>query len=403
VTVTARLLTDDDAEVSRRLGWEAFGAPSAPPTEPPPPIAGEGKAWYGAFVTDDAGTERLGARMLDRFFESWFGGRRVATAGIAGVTTAAEDRGRGLLSPLFTTLLTGARERGAVISTLFPTAPKIYRRFGYEVIGDLIEVEVPAASLAAVEPPAGGSVRRAVAEDVPAIRECYAAWAAAQNGPLSREGAALAADWDDLLTDFTGVTVALDDQGKLTGYALWDRGQGYGPGSSIRVEEVIAGTPDAYRALLRTLGSFGSVTPTIKITTSGFDPIRTLLPALDWAVIKRSPYMINVIDVAGAMNRRGFRYGYEAVLDFSVVDHFVEANNGSYRLRVAGGRGRCERSRPEPEQREFTARGLAALYAGALPMADLRATGLVSGGDPATDSLWDGAFGGPAVQIRNYF
>ena len=403
MTVTARPLTDDDAEVSRRLGWEAFGAPSTPPTEPPPPIAGEGKAWYGAFVADDSGTEHLGARMLDRFFDSWIGGRRVATAGIAGVTTAAEDRGRGLLSPLFAALLAGARERGAVISTLFPTAPKIYRRFGYEVIGDLVDVEVPAASLAAVEPPTSGSVRRAVAEDVPAIRECYGIWAAAQNGPLTREGAALAADWDDLLTDFTGVTVALDDHGKLSGYALWDRGQGYGPGASIRVEEVIAGAPDAYRGLLRTLGSFSSVTPTIKITTSGFDAIRTLLPALDWSVIKRSPYMINVIDVAGALHRRGYRYGYEAVLDFSVVDHFIDANNGSYRLRVAGGRGRCERSRPEPEQRVFTARGLAALYAGALPVADLRAAGLVSGGDPATDSLWDGAFGGPAVQIRDYF
>lgn len=403
MTVSARLLTDDDAEVSRRLGWEAFGAPDPLPTEPPPPIAGDGKAWYGAFVTDEAGVERLGARMLDRHFESWFGGRKVRTAGIAGVTTAAEDRGRGLLSPLFGALLAGARERGAVISTLFPTAPRIYRRFGYEVIGDLVDVEVPAAALAAVEAPAGGSVRRAVAADVPAIRECYTAWAAAQHGPLTRQGPALEGDWDDLLTDFTGVTVALDDHGKLTGYALWNRGQGYGPGSAIKVEEMIATTPDAYRGLLRTLGSFGSVTPMIKITTAGFDAIRILLPSLDWQVVKRSPYMINVIDVAGALTRRGYRYGFEAVFDFTVVDHFVEANNGSYRLRVAGGRGRCERARPAPEQREFTARGLAALYAGALPVADLRATGLIRGGDPAGDSLWDGAFGGPAVQIRDYF
>ncbi len=403
VTVSARRLTDDDAEASRRLGWEAFGTPSTPPTEPPPPIDGDGRTWYGAFLADDAGTERLSARMLDRYFDSWFGGRRVPTAGIAGVTTAAEDRGQGLLSPLFGALLAGARERGAVISSLFPTAPKIYRRFGYEVVGDLVDVEVPAAALAAVDPPSSGSVRRAVAADVSAIFDCYGAWAATQHGPLSREGAAFASDRDGLLTDFTGVTVALDDHGTIAGYALWDRGQGYGPGAVISVEELIATSPDAYRGLLRTLGSFSSVTPTIKITTSGFDVIRTLLPALDWQVSKRSPYMINVIDVAGALTKRGYRYGYEAVLDFSVVDHFLDAGNGSYRLRVAGGRGRCERSRPEPEQREFTARGLAALYAGALPVAELRAAGLVRGGDPTTDSQWDGAFGGPALQIRDYF
>ncbi|WP_152360346.1 GNAT family N-acetyltransferase [Microlunatus speluncae] len=403
MTVSARPLTDDDAEASRRLGWEAFGAPGTPPTEPPPPVAGEGRCWYGAFLTDDSGTERLSARMLDRYFETWIGGRRVPTAGIAGVTTAAEDRGRGLLSPLFGALLAGAHERGAVISSLFPTAPKIYRRFGYEVVGDLVEVEVPTAVLAAVDAPAGGSVRRAVAADVPAIFDCYGAWAATQHGPLTREGAAFASDRDGLLNDFTGVTVALDDHGTITGYALWDRGGEYGPGSSIKLEEVIATTPDAYRGLLRTLGSFASVTPAIKITTAGFDVIRSLLPALDWQVIKRSPYMINVIDIAGALTKRGYRYGFEAVLDFSVADHFLDACNGSYRLRVAGGRGRCERIRPEPEQRQFTARGLAALYAGALPVAELRAAGLLTGGDPATDSLWDGAFGAPALQIRDYF
>lgn len=402
MTVTVRPLTSEDAEASRRLGWEAFGAPSTPPTEPAS-LAGDGKAWYGAFVTGADGSERLGARMLDRFFESWFGGRRVATAGIAGVTTAAEDRGQGLLSPLFGELLAGARKRGAVISSLFPTAPKIYRRFGYEVVGDLVDVEVPAVSLAGVEAPAGGSVRRATAADLPAIFECYSAWAAAQQGPLTRDGAAFAGQVEQLLSEFTGVTVAEDDHGKLVGYALWDRGQGYGPGSLITVDELIATTPDGYRGLLRTLGSFSSVTPMIKLSSSGFDAVRTMLPALDWQVVKRSPYMINVIDVAGALSRRGYHFGYEAVLDFAVVDHFVAGNNGSYRLRIAGGRGRCERSQPEPEQRVFTARGLAALFAGALPLAELRATGLVTGGDAATDSAWDGAFGGPAMQIRDYF
>lgn len=413
MTVTVRQLTQDDAEASRTLGWEAFGVPSSPPEEPAK-IDVPGAVWYGIFLSDDAAlsdgaalsgdgsAERLGGRALDRFFESYFGGRRLPTAGIAGVTTAAEDRGRGLLSPLLAEMLAGARQRGAVLSTLFPSAPKIYRRFGYEVIGDAVDVELPADMLAAVEEPATCSVRRARPADLPAIFDCYDAWAATQNGPLTRDGAAFAAGRDNLLQEFTGVTVAVDDHGTVRGYAVWDRGQGYGAGASIMVEDLIASTPDAYRCLLRAVGSFGSVTPTIKITTSGFDAIRTLLPALDWQVVKRSPYMINIIDVVGALNQRGYRYGYEAVLDFSVVDHFVAANNGGYRLRIAGGRGRCERVRTE-NGRVFTARGLAAIFAGALPVADLRSTGLVNGGDPAADSLWDGAFGGPPIQIRDRF
>ncbi|HLT61233.1 MAG TPA: sterol carrier protein domain-containing protein, partial [Microlunatus sp.] len=280
---------------------------------------------------------------------------------------------------------------------------RIYRRFGYEVVGDADEVEVPTHSLAGVRAPESGAVRRARAEDLPAVRDCYAAWAATQQGPLTREGATFAKVWEELLAESDGITLAVDDQGAVTGYAAWQRGQGYGPGSSIKVEELIARSADGYRALLRALGSFSSVTPAIRLSTSGFDPVRTLLPTIDWRVINRSPYMINVIDVAGALTRRGYRFGYEAVLEFEVTDHFVESNNGGYRLRVAGGRGRCERIRPEHGQRRFTARGLAALFAGALPLADLRAAGLVSGGDPATDSLWDGAFGGSPVQIRDHF
>ena len=54
-------------------------------------------------------------------------------AGIAAVAVRPEHRGSGLLAPLFAALLADARERGAVVSTLFPTAPGIYRRLGYEV------------------------------------------------------------------------------------------------------------------------------------------------------------------------------------------------------------------------------------------------------------------------------
>ena len=77
------------------------------------------------------------------------------TCGIAGVTVAAEYRGLGGMTPLFAETLRYARERGAVISTLFPTAPRIYRRFGYELIADFVTVELPTAMLAAVPRPAG--------------------------------------------------------------------------------------------------------------------------------------------------------------------------------------------------------------------------------------------------------
>src|SRR5690348_1090595 len=104
MTITVRTLTPDDADASRQLGWEAFGVPAAPPTEPAATLLRTpGRTFFGAF--DKA---RLAARMAWRDYDSWFGGRLVRTAGIASVTVAAEYRGRGLLSSLFAETLAAA-------------------------------------------------------------------------------------------------------------------------------------------------------------------------------------------------------------------------------------------------------------------------------------------------------
>src|ERR1700712_285578 len=113
MTLTVRPLTDDDPVPARQLGFEAFGMPDSPPTAEAS-ITQPGRSWFGAFDGDT-----LAARMVDRDFDSYYGGGTLATAGIAGVTVAAEYRGRGALSPLMAATLEAARTRGAGISTLF--------------------------------------------------------------------------------------------------------------------------------------------------------------------------------------------------------------------------------------------------------------------------------------------
>ena len=147
MSLTVRPLVADDAAAARQLSYEAFGVPSTAPTEPAR-IDQPGRTWFGGFD----GNELVG-QLIDRSYDSWFGGVPVPTSGIAAVTVAAEHRGRGALTPMFEQALAYARERGAVISGLFPSAPRIYRRFGYELITDYVSVELPIAALAAVYRP----------------------------------------------------------------------------------------------------------------------------------------------------------------------------------------------------------------------------------------------------------
>jgi predicted acetyltransferase len=387
VTPEIRLLTADDADAAHELGAEAFGAASGPAPQPWPP-AGT-RAW-GAVVD---GRLVAVAEALD--LGSWFGGAAVPTAGVGGVAVHPECRGTGLLGPLFAALVADARDHGAVVSALFPTAPGIYRRLGYETVGEYTEVEVPVETLARIPAPPGVTLRRAdagIEHDVAAHHAVYDRWAAAQNGPLTRRGA-LRRPLDGHGT----VTLALDADGDAVGYAAWSRGDGYQAGvSTMQVHELVALTAPATAALWHFFGGFASVTGAVRVRTSGADLTRTALPAAAWRPVRQWPYGMRLLDVCGAFGARGVA-PLDASLPFSVADDGLD---GTYRLTASAGTAACERAPGGGPV--FAGRGLALLYAGVQSCANLRFAGLLTGPD-GDDPTWDALLGGRPFHIRNYF
>lgn len=385
-----RPLCDADAYASDTLRHEAFGAskPQGSPTLPP------GTSWLGTFDGDT-----LAARLGGRDYESWFGGARIDTAGVSGVTVAPEYRGRGLLTPLFCQGIAEARERGAVISTLFPTAAAIYRRFGYEVISDLITVRVPTSALAPLSVPDGLSLRRATPADAEAVRRCYARWASQQNGPLTRDGALFPATDEQLVGAFSGLTLAERD-GQVHGFVSWDRSQGYGDHAHVFVHDLVADDLDAGQGLLAMLGSFAAVTGEVRIQTSGFDGARLLVPTIHWDISARSPYMLRVLDVPGAL--RGRRWpAIDVEVEFGVVcDDPIGGIDGFWNLTVEGGSATV--SGGIGRGPTLTSAGLALLYAGATTCSNLRRIGQLSGPD-RHDLVLDALFAGYQPHIRDYF
>lgn len=395
MTRSVRPLERGDADASRRLGQEAFGVYGdlRPIPDPWPPV---GDHTLGAFDAD-----RLTGRVVARAYRSHFAGVEIPTCGIAGVAVQAEDRGRGTLSGLFAATFAAARARGEVISTLFPTAPRIYRKFGYELVGAFDHIELPTASLAGITVPPGISVHRATAADIPDVRAVYTRWASGQHGPLTRTGPSFPTTDVELAAEFTGITLARDERGQLLGYASWDRGPGYDATATVEVWDLIALTPAAAQALWAVIGSFSSVTGQIRLQTSGDDTVRLVLPGVTWKIVKTSPYMLAVIDVGGAFSARTCAPAITADLDFAVSGHAIGDQDGPYALHVRAGQLDCHRH--GTGGRTFTPQGLALTFAGTQSCANLRIAGHLSGGDPADDATWDALFGGRQFHIRDYF
>lgn len=393
----SRPLTADDADQSHALGREAFG-PGPAGWTPPAPGTTPGKHDWGTFDTG-----RLVAQMAARSYGSWWHGVDVATSGIASVAVSPEHRGGGLLTELFSAVLDESRERGEILSTLYPTAPGIYRRFGYELVGSYDVVAVPTLSLRGMSASPEISLRRAEVGDGPAIRAIYDTWAAAQLGPLTRRGASFGTTDAELLASTAAYTLATDMSGTVVGYASWERGPGYDSESWIRVLDLLAVDPRAYPALWRFFGEFASVTGTIRFRTSGAagtDAARLHLTLDVGSVVDTHPYMLRVDDVAAALTAAA-PAGSAA---FAVTGDVLGVQDGRYRVAD----GQCQRTGPgadgsdRPGLPTFAPRGLALSYAGVQSAAALRQLGLLHG-PTDHDSVFDGWSGGASVHVRDYF
>jgi len=386
-----RALTVDDLPASWELTRIAFGASKeAPPgwlTERP------GRVTWGVF--DDRG--RLVAKAMDRDQRHWFGGRLVPATGLAGVVTVPELRGTGLGRMALTRTLHAARERGAVIATLFRSGPGPYRSLGCEEVGALTWVEVPASAFAAMERPETIALRAAEVQDAPAIDEIYRSVARASAGMLERSGSIF--EGLHTLERVDGVTLAVG-AGGVEGYASWDREDGYDASGRLSVYDLIATTPDATSALLAMLGSWRDVAPTIRLRLPDGDPITLLAPLVHTTVESRDAWMLRVLDAPAAVAARGWPPHLSGAVDLALEDDVCPWNAGAWRLVLEGGEGRLEPGGTGAVR--ITMRGLAVLYAGAADPAVLRRAGLLAG-DGGSDAFLAAASAGPRPALQDYF
>jgi predicted acetyltransferase len=315
--------------------------------------------------------------------------------GLAAVAVDETARRRGIGGELCRHAVRVARERGDVLSVLYPFRPAFYQAIGWGMVGELHAYRFRPESLTLT---GAGAVRRATPADFSAIATCYAEVARGSNGLIRRN----ARIWRHHL-DADGMHVYLTGDARVEGYALVRFGRAASPDESpMYIRELVTANSTAYDALLGWVSTQRDAWRIVSYEAApderfahrlreprppGFHSTRGL-----WAPvgrIVRGP-MLRLLDVPRALDERQ-HWGPAAPLTFGleIADPLVPENSGAFTVDFDGSRVSVRRGAALPVLR-MPVSVLAQIYAGELRVTEALRLGLATGeGDTSSaDTLF---------------
>ncbi|MGD0524355.1 MAG: GNAT family N-acetyltransferase [Polyangiaceae bacterium] len=328
----------------------------------------------------------------------WFGGRAVPCAGITAVAVATEHRSRGVAGEMMRTALEESRRDGVPLSSLYPATFPVYRAAGYESAGNRFVYRVPLANIgaAAREP----DVREGTADDHATLRALYDARARTLAGAVERTPYFWTRILEPLGEDARIYLVEGDDGPE--GYAVLSYRPSTSPlaPSELPVRDAVARTPGAARRILRLLADHRSVARTATLAAGPGDPLLGCMQEEKLEMAEMERWMLRIVDVRGALERRGWSAHVRGELELDVRDALLPENARRWVLEVAGGRAQVREGGSGAVV--IDVRGLASLYAGYQPAEELRVAGLCEGAD-ADLAKASALFAGPAPWLADFY
>lgn len=357
---------DGDDEKIYRLVRLAFGGPREPEPEA---LWSSQRGWHG-LVAEDGGNLVGSLRVKD--YRQFFGGAAVPMGGVASVAVDPHARGHGVATALIDAALPAMRERGQVISALYPSVPPLYRGRGWEQAGDYQRVKLRPELFALLPKPASRLVLRQAGEaDLSGIHDAYLRFASTVDGMLDRS-----TDPFELprLLELDIVEFAPGPDGSVRGYLTADRPEG----EKLVTYDLVALDDQTALGLLANLGRWAGIMSEIslRIVDPAWWQLLMVLPVLHDVV--NHPWMLRVVDLPAAVAARGWpaaAYLAPLTVDLDVVDEHAPWHAGRHRLVVENGKVTCEPGGSGAVR--MSARALGPWFAGSADTAMLRRAGLL--------------------------
>lgn len=326
----------------------------------------------------------------------WFGGRRVAMAGIGGMGVSPSARGRGSATRLMRRVLEELRGNGFPLSILYPSTQPLYRRVGYEQAGSRFEIRVQGHALNFNE--RSLTLRPVKDSDQASLQEVYRRYASGRQGYLDRNPYI----WDRVShpRNEPAYGYLVEGPGGVEGYVYLLRRRKVDIRQEIFLTDFVAVTPAAARRLLSFLGDHRSLAQEVVWCGGPADPLLYLLSEQSYQVHWLFHWMMRVLDVPAALEARGYPAGVTGTLHLEVQDDLFPENCGSFILEVSGGTAHVRRG--GNGMMRLDVRALAPLYTGFLSPEALRSVGALVA-DDASVRLAATFFSGTAPALPDMF
>jgi predicted acetyltransferase len=350
-----------------------------------------------AWISGDGGHAQ-GAFRAYRLQQYLHGGV-VPMMGLAAVAVAAPARRRGQGAELCRTALSHARERGDVLSVLYPFRPSFYEALGWGLAGTMLSCRFHPDSLPLTHTTPGVVELRDAAA---VIAQCYDRVAPGMNGMIARTSRIWRQhlDWPDV--HVYGLMRGIE----CAGYAIVHHGtQPHPDDRQLTIRELIAVDDDAYDELMSWIAlqrnqwrivqyeARHSERLDLRLTeprSPGGIPARAL-----WAEVAREIRgpMVRVVNAQLALEARQEWGTHAADCSFTlrVSDGDLPENRGPFNVVFTGGRARLTGGEPLPNSIDVGAPAFAQIFVGEMSVSEAVRLGKarVTGDMSVLDALFE--------------
>lgn len=377
-----RLAAPEDIPEAGRLAAHSFPSPERTPewweVRMRRPVYGGG----ADTLLIGCDERRIAAACQIHPLRQWIAGEAMPMTGVGTVAISPTHRRQGRAAELVTESLRAGRDRGDIVSALFPFRIAFYHRLGYGLAGEALQYQVPASTL-----PDSTERHRVELLDTDDLRaealSLYDRWAATQSGQLAR---APRLWWQMTCEPGRALFGYRSHRGELEGYALVIYRTDTQP-RFLEVDELVWTTDLARRGVYAWLGSLDDQWPYILMRALPSERLGDWLrePRLPpaaapawrlWsasATLMTGP-MFRLLDVRAAFEGRRVQQAPTLAVAIEVTDPMFEENCGSWRIALDAGRAIVERTGGLDLSLRMDISTLSRIFIGALsPTAALRA------------------------------